>query len=125
MRFLDPDSGVPLYLQVAGILQEEVAAGRIPPGSKAPSLRALSAEMRVNYHTVSKAYQRLEELGIVEKRRGLGFVVLPAAQQAAVELLLGADVEALVRRARTLGLSDDDLLTRVRREWSNDAKETS
>ncbi len=125
MRTPDPDSGVPLYLQVLDGLLEEIAAGRLEVGATAPSLRTLSAELRVNYHTVAKAYRLLEERGLVARRRGGGFVVAPRAPETASDALIGAEVDALVRRARALGLAEDDLVQRVRAAFTIDDKETA
>ena len=36
MRALDPSSGLPLYLQVAAVLREQIASGELPPGADAP-----------------------------------------------------------------------------------------
>jgi GntR family transcriptional regulator len=114
LRHLEPDSGVPLYLQVFDGLLEEVASGALPPGETAPSLRMLSAEIRVNYHTVAKAYQMLQDQGIVVRRRGRGYVVVEGAPRVAAERLIGGEISALVRRARALGLAQDDVVARIR-----------
>ena len=59
MRPLDPASGLPLYLQVARGLQEDIAAGSYAGGDAVPSLRDTSAELRVNVYTVATAYHCL------------------------------------------------------------------
>ena len=125
MKVLEPDSGVPLYLQVFDALLEEIASGALPPGTTAPSLRALSADLLVNYHTVARAYQRLEEQGIVERRRGGGYVVAVGAPQVAAERLIGGEIDALVRRAAALGLEEDDVVARLRAALGSNQKETS
>jgi DNA-binding transcriptional regulator YhcF (GntR family) len=63
MITLHTDSGVPIYLQVADGLRVAIAAGIYAEGEPVPSLRALAAQIRVNYHTVGKAYRLLEEGG--------------------------------------------------------------
>ncbi len=47
-------------------------------------MRAVSSELSVNPLTVTKSYQSLVELGVVEKRRGLGMFL---TKNARVELL--------------------------------------
>lgn len=47
-------------------------------------MRAISSELSVNPLTVTKSYQSLVELGVVEKRRGLGMFL---TKNARVELL--------------------------------------
>lgn len=65
MRPIDPSSGLPLYLQVAVALKEDIAAGSYIVGDAVPSLRAAASELRVNLHTVGKAYRLLEDEGVL------------------------------------------------------------
>lgn len=110
---IDPANGVPLYLQVADGIREDVASGALSPGAEAPSLRQLSADLRVNYHTVARAYHALEEEGVLVRQRGGAYVVGDVAVVTAGELLR-RDVDALVRRARALGCDEAALLELVR-----------
>lgn len=110
-RSLDPASGLPLYLQVARLLQEEIASGELEPGDDVPSLRAMSARLRLNVHTVAKAYQLLEGEGVLVRRRGEPYRV--AKGVAAARTLLREDVEALFERAASLGVSEDEVLELV------------
>jgi GntR family transcriptional regulator len=110
---VDPASGVPIYLQVADGVREDVASGALPPGAEAPSLRQLAADLRVNYHTIARAYHALEEEGVLVRQRGGAYVVADVAMETAGELLR-RDVEALCRRARALGCGEEALLALVR-----------
>lgn len=111
MRSLDPASGLPLYLQVARALQEDIAAGALGEGDAAPSLRDVAAELRINVHTVAKAWQHLEREGVLLRERGGPYRVAAAA--GAAEDLLREDVEALLARADSVGLDDRALLDLV------------
>jgi GntR family transcriptional regulator len=113
MRALDPASGLPLYLQVARALQEDIAAGALVEGDAAPSLRETAAELRINVHTVAKAYQLLEREGVLVRRRGDPFRVAAAA--TAAEDLLREDIEALFARAASVGFSERELLELMER----------
>ena len=104
---LHPDSGVPLYLQVADALRLAIAAGVYAEGEPVPSLRALSAEIRVNYHTIGKAYRLLEDDGVIARRRGGPYLVVPRPQDEAANELLAQDAQQLARRALALGISRD------------------
>jgi len=111
MRALDPASGLPLYLQVARILREEIAAGDLSAGDSAPSLRAMASRLRVNVHTVAKAYQMLEREGMLVRRRGDPYRVAEGADAAAD--LLREDVEALLARAASLNVTGEQVLRMV------------
>lgn len=106
-RTVDPSSGLPLYLQVARLLQEEVASGELQPGQDAPSLRAMSSRLRLNVNTVAKAYQLLERDGVLVRRRGEPYRVSQDASPA--RALLREDIEELLDRAASLGLDQAEL----------------
>jgi GntR family transcriptional regulator len=60
-----------------------VAAEDFAPGEALPSVRQLSAALRVNPATVVQAYRELEREGFVEMRHGAGTFVqaVPAARR--------------------------------------------
>lgn len=111
MRPLDPSSGLPLYRQIARALQEDIAAGLLQEGDAAPSLREAAAQLRINVHTVGKAWKELEREGVLLRERGGPYRVGPVA--SAAEDLVRSDVAALLERADSLGVSDDTVLALV------------
>ena len=110
MLDLQTSSGVPLYLQVADALREAIAAGVYTDGTPVPSLRALSSEIRVNYHTIAKAYRLLEDDGVIARRRGGPYLVVPQAASEVGLQLLRKDAEQLARRGRALGIARDQVV---------------
>lgn len=70
-----------IYLQIAERVSSEILAGRFVAGARLPSVRELSAELKVNPATVLRAYERLEGLSVVEVQRGIGYVVADGAQE--------------------------------------------
>jgi GntR family transcriptional regulator len=85
-----------------------VAAGKLAPGTRLPSVRELARQLTVNQNTVLRVYERLAREGVVELRQGQGtFVVgpvLPAAPEHHRERLL-EELRGLARQAQALGLS--------------------
>lgn len=72
-------SKIPLYLQLRNQIVIGIAEGKLQPGEKLPTVRALADESGINSMTVSKAYQLLkQENYIVTDRRG-GTMVAPSA----------------------------------------------
>jgi len=90
---LDPTGGVPLGVQIARQIRLAVAAGRLSPGDRLPAARDLAAELRVNFHTVRKAYGDLEAEGLLRCERGRGTFV---AEEAGT--FSRADLREVVRR---------------------------
>ena len=76
MRFhIDPDSGVPVYLQISRNIKRSIALGSLRDGEQIPSVREVAETLTVNPNTVAKAYQLLEREGIVATRQGIGTFV--------------------------------------------------
>ena len=76
MRFhIDPDSGVPVYLQISRNIKRSIALGSLRDGEQVPSVREVAETLTVNPNTVAKAYQLLEREGIVATRQGIGTFV--------------------------------------------------
>jgi GntR family transcriptional regulator len=72
---VDTHSGIPVYRQIVEQVRFLVNSGLAEPEEELPSTRMLSARLGVNPMTISKAYQLLEEEGILERRPGRPLVV--------------------------------------------------
>ena len=72
---IEPDSHVPVYLQIVERLRSAIAAGVYQPGEALPSLRALATDLKVNPNTVQRAYEELDRQGLVKSHRGVGMFV--------------------------------------------------
>ena len=71
----DFNSSVPLYMQLRNQVVIGIAEGRLQPGEKLPTIRALAEESGINMMTVSKAYQLLKQEGYILTDRRSGAVV--------------------------------------------------
>lgn len=67
----------PLYQELVSKLAALIQAGTFPPGSRFPSVRHTSREHRVSLSTVTEAYRRLEDEGLIEARPRSGYFVAP------------------------------------------------
>lgn len=86
MRFdVDPRSPVTPSDQLADQVRFAVAAERISPGDRLPSVRDVARDVRVNPNTVSRAWRELERSGVLEARRGSGMYVAAGAVAVARE----------------------------------------
>jgi len=70
--FVNPYSGIPLYIQVAEQIKKAVITGILKEGEQLPSVRQLALELLINPNTVVRAYQELDKEGIVVTKRGTG-----------------------------------------------------
>jgi DNA-binding transcriptional MocR family regulator len=64
-----------LYEQVADRMSTLIDRGTLRPGERIPSVRKLSAQLRVSISTVQQAYFLLEDRGFIEARPQSGFYV--------------------------------------------------
>ncbi|MEV4438355.1 GntR family transcriptional regulator [Streptomyces sp. NPDC049577] len=110
---LDHSSPAPLGDQIAAAVRGAIGDGTVRPGDRLPAARALADSLGVNVHTVLRGYQRLREEGLIELRRGRGAVVAPGAMSPGRARLVGG-VRDLITEARSLGLSDEEVLNLVR-----------
>ena len=112
MYFLNPTSGVPLYVQLQQQLQQRILVGQLRHGEQLPSVRDFSAELGINPLTVTKVYQILEREGFVETKRGLGTYIShqsPSLKIEARRRQIDPAVEQLVAEALHLGLSEKEI----------------
>lgn len=65
-------NGAPYYEQLVMQIKQQIVQGRLQPGDKLPSIRAMAVEMHLNPNTVSKAYQILERQRAVYTVKGRG-----------------------------------------------------
>jgi GntR family transcriptional regulator len=104
-------SRMPLYLQVAKLMRQQVESGAWAFGEQIPTLDRLEHDYQVSRVTVRAALDQLESLGIVRRTRGLGtFVAKDLSQQRWFKLPTSLDelVEAVANlQIRLLSLQDD------------------
>lgn len=65
-----------LYTEIADELIGRIRSGKLKPGALVPGELQLMHDYGASRHTIREALRRLEELGLIERRRGLGTRVL-------------------------------------------------
>ncbi|NLR95281.1 PLP-dependent aminotransferase family protein [Rhizobium sp. P38BS-XIX] len=69
------DDNNPIYLQLCARFKTAIAEGRMAPGDRMPSVRALASELGLSRGTVNLAYQIMAEEGYLEFRGAAGTFV--------------------------------------------------
>jgi GntR family transcriptional regulator, transcriptional repressor for pyruvate dehydrogenase complex len=87
------DAGQPLPEVIAGKIRELIETGVYKPGGRLDNESELARSMKVARSSVRTALQRLETLGLLEVKRGLGWYVrrTPPRTQELAPLLVGRD----------------------------------
>ena len=118
---IDFKAGVPVYEQVLYAARKAIVSGELKPGDDFPSVRALSAEYRINPNTVQKALTALKHEGLIESVPGVGNRVIAAPKATAREKdrLLEEQLERVALRAKQLGLSISQVTDALRAHWKN------
>lgn len=70
----------PLYRAIADALADDIAAGRLPVGTRLPTHRALAERLEVTVGTITRAYAEAERRGLVDATVGRGTFVRDAAE---------------------------------------------
>lgn len=104
--------GIPIYRQVMQQIERQIASGRLKPGTQLPPVRKLAEQLIINPNTVARVYRELEAAGVLATRQGSGVFVredLAPPNKAQRTRLLTDRVDSLLKEARELGVSFDDL----------------
>lgn len=72
---INPQLDIPLYVQIVDALRTNILSGRIPYGTKLPTVRRFSESRGIARGTVVRAYSVLEQQGYLKKEQGSGTFV--------------------------------------------------
>jgi GntR family transcriptional regulator len=104
----------PNYKQLRVLVVERIMDGSFTEGEAVPSVRQVAAEYQINHLTVGKAYQELVDIGLLEKRRGLGMYVAAGARVALTDTeqqsFIDDELPAFVDRVQALGMNMDEVV---------------
>ena len=111
----------PLYEQVRDGFRQLILSGVLPPESKLPSVRELSASLAINPNTIQRAYLELEAEGCICSVPGRGsFVCRTDAAFLVRRAELTEKLRGAARELRALGLSDAELAELIREDTEHD-----
>jgi GntR family transcriptional regulator len=108
---IDRDANVPVREQLINQLRYLIASGHYNVNETLPSTRTLGDQLDISFHTVRKAYQELEDEGLLSSRVGSGYRVeerTPLAKSERMER--GAKVvNDTLQQLVGLGLNDAEI----------------
>ena len=97
---VDPQSAEPIFEQIVFQVKGAVARGEAAQGDKLPSVRSLAREISVNPNTVVRAYEHLENDGLIVRRQGAGCFIKQDGEALADDART-AQLDVLMERAVT------------------------
>jgi DNA-binding transcriptional regulator YhcF (GntR family) len=98
---VDQHAAQPLFDQLRTQIIDGVRDGKIPPGSRLPTVRELAGQMSLAVNTVARAYRELEAAGILETRGRFGTFV---ARVDPADAAMATAAHTFVSTARALGI---------------------
>lgn len=108
----------PIYRQIVDYAFNRILSGIWHPGSMIPSVRELTADLGVNSRTVLKAFDELQALGVIEPRRGMGFLLSSDAHARVLEArkreFFDNAMPAIISEMKLLGISAADIMAILR-----------
>ena len=108
----------PIFQQIAEQLEEAILSGAYPEESQVPSITEYSVQYRINPATALKGINLLVDAGLLYKKRASG--AREKLRQSRRERFYQDYVQRMVREARNLGLTDQELLELLERGMKED-----
>ena len=111
----------PIFEQVKDGFRNLIISGVLKEGERMPSVRDLASSLAINPNTIQRAYRELEAEGYICSVPGKGSFVSQrdeAAEKRRAELL--SKMAETVRELRHTGLTEEELISLIRKEYSDD-----
>ncbi|MGM0945275.1 MAG: GntR family transcriptional regulator [Bacteroidota bacterium] len=113
-----------IFLQIRDWLVDQILTGKLSHGDKIPSVRELAADIEVNRNTVMRSYALMEEEGILENKRGIGFFVSLDAKSKLLDIqrkeFFAETLPPILHQIQVLHLNSKDLESLLAVIHSND-----
>lgn len=116
---IDFHSSKPIYEQIKEGIKLLVLSGKLREGEFLPSIRSLAEDLGVNLNTVARAYRELVMEGVLEVRRGEGYVVANTKREVLQSFLEDA-LRNVLKDCKTAGISEERVIGIVREVYGGE-----
>lgn len=120
---LNFNSEIPIYLQIAQSIEDDILKGIFEEETQIPSTTEISLVYKVNPATVAKGYSQLTDSGTIYKKRGIGMFVSKGAKKALlqkrIDVFYDTHIVKLLEEAARLDISIDDIISMLERGNKN------
>jgi DNA-binding transcriptional regulator YhcF (GntR family) len=114
---LDFNNDVPIYMQIAKAIEEDVLKGIFKEETVIPSTTEISVNYKINPATVAKGFNLLVDEGIIYKKRGVGMFVVTGSKEKLVkkrkENFYESYIVSLIEEAKKLDISSSDIIKMI------------
>ena len=106
----------PIYMQIVDSIMDSVQSGEYPEESRMPSVREFASRFEVNPNTMMRAYDWLQQQGMIYNKRGIGFFVTQGCRDRVikerVKEFFDNEMAYFLQRLESFGVSPDELAQR-------------
>jgi DNA-binding transcriptional regulator YhcF (GntR family) len=110
---MDFQQTIPIYLQIADYVCEQLLSNKWQAGERILSVRELGARLEVNPNTVMRAYDFLQNRDIIINKRGIGYSSAEDANEKIIvfrkERFFNNDLPQIFKTMQLLHIQIDEL----------------
>lgn len=106
----------PIYEQIVKEIEKLITLGILEPGSQIPSVRSLAYDLGINPNTVKKAYDILEENGLIISKSTKGTFIsdnTSKAKELKIEELINK-INEITKELETYGIKKEEIIKRMK-----------
>ena len=110
---IQPQGTLAIYEQIMNQLKNAIVTGELQAGEALPSIRALAGDLQVSVITTKRAYEELEQEGLIRSVAGKGFYVCEYNTDFLREkqlMMLEKRMSEWIAEAKDAGLSCQEIL---------------
>lgn len=112
---MDFNNTQPIFIQIADYICTQALQGNFSPGCRIPSVRELAVQLEVNPNTVMRAYERLQNSGIIYNKRGIGYFIadnaLTQIHQLKKQQFIDEILPSMFKEMQLLGIDITEIAT--------------
>ena len=120
---LNDVSNIPLQQQIYAKIKAMILSGDLNPDYQLPSIRNFARDNRISVITVQKAYEILEQYGLIYSKRSKGFFVQNlnnSERNSIAKENLMRDILPIIKKAYAEGLSNQEIVQIVDKIVNNE-----
>ena len=107
-------SDLPIYAQIKEQVKEQILTGELAENETLPSLRQLARDLKISVLTTTRAYNELEQEGVITSCQGKGFFVMSSGSNLIREQLIKEvekNLNNAILAAGRIPMSDDEIVS--------------
>lgn len=103
---INPELDVPIYQQLVDAIRAAIKKGELTAGQKLPTVQEVTQALGIARGTIKRAYDELEQIGLIEKVQGRGtFVCYQPANSGSRKEQAMAAIDTMLNQLEDMGFS--------------------